>query len=65
MLELVLDLAGAHMKLGNLDKAGEYLKMDIETESPELIIRKSRLLAAYYEAQADYANDAAIEYFEN
>jgi len=63
MAELVLDLAGAHMKLGNLDKAGEYLKMDLETETPELIIRKNRLLAAYYEALEDYSN--AARYLKN
>jgi two-component sensor histidine kinase len=54
----VLDLSEAHMKLGNLDKAGEYLKIELETESPELIIRRNRLLASYYEALEDYASAA-------
>ncbi|MEJ2584839.1 MAG: histidine kinase dimerization/phosphoacceptor domain -containing protein [Robiginitalea sp.] len=58
MAENVLALASAHMKLGNLDKAWEYLRMDLETNTPELIIRKNRLLASYYEAQEDYSNAA-------
>ena len=63
MAQNVLDLAEAHMKLGNLDKAGEYLSLEQETEVPELIIRKNRLLASYYEALEDYAN--AARYLKN
>jgi len=58
MAENALDLAEAHMKLGNLDKAGEYLKMELEMESPELMIRKNRLLATYSESLEDYASAA-------
>ena len=58
MAENILALAGAHMKLGNVDKAGEYLRMELETNKPELIIRKNRLLASYYEALEDYSNAA-------
>ena len=58
MAENILSLAGANMKLGNLVRAGEYLRMDLESEIPEHIIRKNRLLASYYEALEDYSNAA-------
>jgi two-component sensor histidine kinase len=63
MAQNMLDLSEAHMKLGNLDKAGEYLSVELETEVPELIIRKNRLLASYYEALEDYAS--AARYLKN
>ena len=59
----ILALAGAHMKLGNLDKAGEYLRMEHETDIPELIILENRLLASYHEGLEDYSN--AARYLKN
>jgi two-component sensor histidine kinase len=56
MADNILALAGANMKLGNLDKAGEYLRMELDSDIPEQIIRKNRLLASYYEALEDYSN---------
>ncbi len=56
--ENALALSEAHMKLGNVKKSGEYLQLDLEMPTPELSIRRDRLLAAYYESLEDYPRAA-------
>ncbi len=52
--DIVLSLSESHLALGNPGRAFEYLRMDLSTKSPERMIRKYQLLAAYYEAGEDY-----------
>ncbi|MDC6354212.1 MULTISPECIES: sensor histidine kinase [unclassified Robiginitalea] len=55
--ENTLALAEAHMELGNLEKAREYLEMDLSGIPVELVLQRNRLLAYYYDRIEDYGSE--------
>ena len=58
IFENTLYLALAHMELGNLRKAKEYLDRPWDISKPKLVLERNRLLAAYYDAMGDYRNQS-------
>ena len=60
--ENILALARAYLELGNPERAREYLDMDLNTEQPELWIRRYRMLATYSEVKGEFdAASAALK----
>lgn len=55
--ENTLALAEAYMELGNLRKAREYLDRGLETDRPDLVSKRYRLLAALFGAQKDFRSE--------
>jgi two-component sensor histidine kinase len=56
--ENILALAHAYLELDNLGKASEYLNKELNTERPELWIRRYFLLARYSAGRQDYEGEA-------
>lgn len=57
IVENTLALAEAHMELDNLEKAREYLEISTEGAPVELVLRRNKLLANYYDRIEDYSNE--------
>ena len=56
--ENILSLAHAYLGLEDLRKARKYLEMELESDQPELWIRRNRMLANYSAAIGDYSGEA-------
>jgi two-component sensor histidine kinase len=56
--ENALALAECHLKLDNLKMAKDYLDIDLRLSEVSQIIKKNRLLAAYYDKTGDFKNQA-------
>ncbi|NNE02808.1 MAG: tetratricopeptide repeat protein, partial [Eudoraea sp.] len=52
--ENVLALAESHLKLENLKMAKDYLELDLNFSSVELVLFKNRLFASYYDKISDF-----------
>ncbi len=55
--ENTLALAEAHLELDNLEKSVEYLGSGNRTGSADLRLKRNRLMAAYFHAISDFANE--------
>ncbi len=57
IIENTLALAEAHLELGHLKKALEYLQQTSEIHPVELALRRNRLLALYYDTVGNYQEE--------
>lgn len=56
--ENTLALAEAYLQLGNYTKSKEYLDRNLRTNRIDLRLKSDRLLAAYFNKQEDFSNEA-------
>ncbi|MCW5516605.1 sensor histidine kinase [Muriicola sp. Z0-33] len=56
VIEFTLALSESHLKLGNIEKAKEYLDTDLNLVKTDHIYKRNRLLSMYYDGIQDYKN---------
>lgn len=58
VVENSLELADCHLQLENYEIAKDYLNADLNLTNTEHVLKRNRLLAAYYDKTEDYKNAA-------
>jgi two-component sensor histidine kinase len=58
IVENTLEIANCYLHIDNYEKAVEYLSSDLNTSKTDHILKRNRLLAAFYDKTGDYKNTA-------